>query len=72
MSSQKKVLRAKEQELVGMQHELHNLQCTLDDLYARFDQITDGAQVEACIYEINAVISKYDYTMKCLKAFDVS
>lgn len=70
MATPRKLLRAKQAELLNMQTELHQLQGSLDDLYARFDMITDSAQLDACIYEINAVMSKYDYTMQCLKAFD--
>ena len=72
MSVSRKAKRARELELAQLQKEVFSLRCTLDELYARFDRVTDGTQVDACIYEMNAAMAKYDYALKCLKAFDVS
>jgi hypothetical protein len=41
-------------------------------LHDRFDAVTDPVQLDACIFEMNAVMARYDYTIKCLKAFDIS
>lgn len=70
MYAQRKEKRARARELQQLQEEVQQLQCTLDELYAQFDRVTDTAQVDACIYQLNAALSKYDYTIKCLKAFD--
>lgn len=72
MSNKRKAERAKQQEQQHLQSQIYDLQCTLDELYSQFDMITDSAQVEACIYEMNAVMARYDYALKCLKAFDFS
>ncbi|MBP3654869.1 MAG: DUF2508 family protein [Oscillospiraceae bacterium] len=72
MSATRKEQRAKKQEFARLQNEVFNLKCTLDELYSRFDMVTDSVQVDACIYEMNAVMARYDYALKCLKAFDMS
>lgn len=72
MSNNRKATRARQLELKQLHSEVFHLRCSLDELYARFDMITDETQVDACIYEMNAVMAKYNYALKCLKAFDVS
>jgi len=72
LSLDRKTKRARAQEREQLQNEVYHLQCALDELYSQFDRITDSAQVDACIYQLNAVISKYDYTIKCLKAFEMT
>ncbi len=72
MSIPRKAKRAGELERQQLQAEAFHLQCTLDELYARFDRLTDGVQVDACIYEMNACMARYDYTLKCLKALEVT
>jgi len=66
----KKARAARRRELASLQAEVWGLHNDLDELYSRFDMITDANQVDACIYEMNALMSKYDYAVKCLKAFD--
>lgn len=70
MLQKKKAQAARRRELAGLQAEVWELHNDLDELYSRFDMITDTNQVDACIYEMNALMSKYDYAVKCLKAFD--
>ena len=72
MSISRKAKRARDLELAQLQREVFGLRCTLDELYARFDRVTDDIQVDACIFELNAAMAKYDYALKCLKAFEVS
>lgn len=72
MSTNRKARRARELEREQLHSEVTNLRCTLDELYERFDMITDDSQMDACIYEMNAVMARYDYALKCLKAFDVT
>lgn len=70
MSLNRKAKRARELEQSQLRSETLTLRSTLDELYDRFDSITDPVQLDACIYEMNAVMARYDYTIKCLKSFD--
>lgn len=70
MSLNRKAKRARELEQSQLRSETLALRSTLDELYDRFDSITDPVQLDACIYEMNAVMARYDYTIKCLKSFD--
>lgn len=72
MSLNRKEKRVRQLEQSQLRSEAHALRCTLDELYDRFDSITDPVQVDACIYEMNAVMARYDYAIKCLKTFDVT
>lgn len=70
MLQKRKARIAKRKELENLQAEVLGLRTDLDELYSRFDMLTDSTQLDACIYEMNALMSKYDYAVKCLKAFD--
>ena len=72
MSDSRKALRQRKQERKLLYHQLYELRCSLDELYAQFDRVSDPMQVDACIYEMNAVLARYDYTLKCLKSFETS
>lgn len=72
MSLDRKAKRMRNEEVSRLRNEAFSLHATLDELYDRFDSLTDPIQVDACIYEMNAVMARYDYTIKCLKTFDVS
>lgn len=70
MFEKRKAKAARQRELQALQNEIQTLHSDLDELYSRFDRVTEPSQVEACIYEMNALRSKYDYAVKCLKAWD--
>lgn len=72
MSLDRKSKRSRNEELSRLRGEAFSLHATLDELYDRFDSLTDPIQVDACIYEMNAVMARYDYTIKCLKNIDIS
>ena len=72
MTHNRKAKLLRQQEHTQLCKEAMSLRCTLDELYDRFDSVTDPAQLDACIFEMNAVMARYDYTIKCLKAFDVT
>ena len=72
MTESRKARRERKQERKLLHSQLYDLRCTLDELYEQFDRVSDPSQVEACIYEMNAVMARYDYTLKCLKAFESS
>ena len=72
MNHNRKAKLLQQQEQTQLRKEAMSLRCTLDELYNRFDAVTDPVQLDACIYEMNAVMARYDYTIKCLKAFDTT
>ena len=72
MNQNRKAKLLRQQEQNQLRKEAMSLRCTLDELYDRFDAVTDPVQLDACIYEMNAAMARYDYTIKCLKAFDTT
>ena len=72
MNHNRKAKLLRQQEHSQLRNEAISLRCTLDELYNRFDSLTDPVQLDACIFEMNAVMARYDYTIKCLKAFDIT
>ena len=72
MFHDRKAKRARNEELSRLRSEAISLHASLDELYDRFDSLTDPIQVDACIYEMNAVMARYDYTLKCLKTFELN
>ena len=72
MSLDRKAKRMRAEELSRLRCEAASLHAVLDELYDRFDSVTDPMQVDACIFEMNAVMARYDYAIKCLKNFDCS
>ena len=54
----------------GMQElfdELGRLRAALADAYMRFNGATEPELVEACVYEINAAESRYNYQLRVIK-----
>ena len=47
--------------------ELHVLHAALEEAYMRFDEATEPELVEACVYEINAAQSRYNYQLRRIK-----
>ena len=72
MSLDRKAKRLRAEEFTRLRSEASALHSALDELYNRFDHLTDPMQVDACIFEMNAVMARYDYAIKCLKDFDCS
>jgi hypothetical protein len=72
MLHDRKAERTRNEELSPLRSEAISLHASLDELYDRFDSLTDPIQVDACIYEMNAVMARYDYTLKCLKTFELN
>ena len=52
------------QELLG---ELSVLRDALTAAYMRFDAATEPELVDACVYEINAAQSRYNYQLRLIK-----
>ncbi len=47
--------------------ELGTLRGELDAAYVRFDVATEPELVDACVYEINAAQSRYNYQLRLIK-----
>ena len=52
------------QELLG---ELSELRGALEAAYMRFDAAIEPELVDACVYEINAAQSRYNYQLRLIK-----
>lgn len=70
MSREKKARAARRRERDDLCNQVQSLHDQLSEVYSRFDRITDPGQVDACIFEMNAILSKYDYAVRSLKEFD--
>lgn len=53
------------QELFG---ELNDTRFALTQAYARFNAVYEPELVDACVYEINAQLARYDYLLRRIKA----
>ncbi|MBQ9647259.1 MAG: DUF2508 family protein [Oscillospiraceae bacterium] len=54
----------------GMQdlfNELSDMRTALEDAYLRFNTTTEPELVDACVYEINAAQSRYNYLLRLIK-----
>lgn len=61
-SKRERKLRQREQEMAKA--EIGELRDRLFDAYAFFDRTTDPDVLEACVYEINALRSRYNTAFK--------
>ena len=67
MSAKRKERRRMKAERKRMQTELQSIRCELQQSYLRFDELRDPMQLDACIYEINALRAKYSCAMHALR-----
>lgn len=51
-----------------MTTEMHTIRRELEQSYMRFDELSDPMQLDACIYEINALRAKYNCAMHDLRS----
>ncbi|MBO4915155.1 MAG: DUF2508 family protein [Oscillospiraceae bacterium] len=58
---------ARDGSMQDMFNELGELRAALDEAYMRFDNATEPELVEACVYEINAAQSRYNYQLRLIK-----
>ena len=61
---------ARNTELQELFNELSDMRATLFDAYVRFNSTTEPELVDACVYEINAAQSRYDYLLRRIKESD--
>ena len=50
--------------------ELHDARAALAQAYLRFDNTVDEELVDACVFEINAMQSRYNYLLRRIKEHD--
>ena len=55
-----------------MFEELTNLRDALDDAYMRFNAVTEPELVDACVYEINAAQSRYNYMLRKAREYEAA
>ena len=65
-SRQAKALRADIKKAV---EEIDSVRTQLGETYNRFNNLTDPAQLDTCIFEISAPKSKYNCAVRNLKSF---
>ena len=65
-SRQAKALKADIKKAV---EEVNSVRSQLDDTYNRFNNVTDDASMDVCIFEISALRSKYNCAVRNLKSF---
>lgn len=57
-----------DQRMLELRRELWDTARELHFAYARFDFVTDPVLIEAGIYDINALKSRYDFLLRKMKA----
>lgn len=67
--SKRKQRRAIKAEYDKAIAELGDVREQLDETYLRFNSVTDHAALDACIYEISALKSRYNCAVRAVKSF---
>ena len=63
-------LQAREEERRQLVEEMRATRAQLNHAYAQFNLYTDPDLVDACVYEINALQSRYSYFVRLAKQLD--
>lgn len=64
MPKKKRDEKARRAELARRAEEIGALRSDLDEAYAQFNSATDGDALDACIFEISALRSRYNTAIK--------
>lgn len=67
MSASKKETKAKKAEYRRRIDELNTIRSKLQCAYSAFDNVTDSSIMDACIFEISALKSRYNYAVKSIR-----
>lgn len=67
--SKRKQKKQREADYKKALEELGEVRAQLDDTYSRFNSVSDEAALDACIYEISALKSKYNCAVRAIKSF---
>jgi hypothetical protein len=68
MATKRKERRRLRAEQKRMQTDLQTIRRTLEQCYIRFNELQDPMQLDACIYEINALRAKYSCAVHALRS----
>ena len=58
---------ARDASMQDLFSELSDTRVALSQAYARFNAVCEPELVDACVYEINAELSRYDYLLRQIK-----
>lgn len=64
MPKKKRDEKARRAELTRCAEEIGAIRSGLDEAYAQFNSTTDGDTLDACIFEISALRSRYNTAIK--------
>lgn len=64
MPKKKRDEKTRRAELARCADEIGNIRSGLDGAYAQFNSATDGDTLDACIFEISALRSRYNTAIK--------
>ena len=67
MATKRKERRRLRAEQKNMHAELRKIRRALEQSYIRFNELQDPMQLDACIYEINALRAKYSCAVHALR-----
>ena len=67
MNSKKKELKKFDTEYKRRIAEMREIRSKLDRAYSAFDHVTDPNMTDACIFEISALRSRYNYAVANIK-----
>lgn len=67
MASKKKTTRARQRDMDNAMMEIGRLRDSLDEAYMHFNSTTDPDALDACIYEISALRSRWNTAYKHYK-----
>ena len=58
---------AREDTMQELFNELGDMRAALEDAYMRFNMTSEPELVDACVYELNAALSRYNYLLRIIK-----
>ncbi len=58
---------ARDRSMQELFSELSETRFALAQAYSRFNAVSEPELVDACVYEINAVLSRYDFLLRQIK-----
>ena len=69
-TSRRKAAERREEERRQLMEGMRQTRSQLNFAYAQFNAYSDPDLVDACVYEINALQSRYSYYVRQVKQFD--